>query len=87
MGKLELYPADGPSTVRVGDRDIPLELQPTATLAYQLEGAPVWDFEIAGFRFADKMRLLELFRRPKAVHHRRWVLDRRNIGKWRCCGR
>jgi triacylglycerol esterase/lipase EstA (alpha/beta hydrolase family) len=52
-GKLELYPADGPPSVRVGERDVPLELQPTAALAYQLEGAPVWDFEIAGFRFAD----------------------------------
>lgn len=53
LARLELYPADGPSSVRVGDRDVPLELQPTAALAYQLEGAPVWDFEIAGFRFAD----------------------------------
>ena len=33
---------------------VPLEQEPTATLAYQLEGAPVWDFEIAGFRFADQ---------------------------------
>jgi pimeloyl-ACP methyl ester carboxylesterase len=57
-GKLELYPADGAPSVRVGDRDIPLELQPTAALAYMLEGAPVWDFEIAGFRFADEQRLL-----------------------------
>jgi hypothetical protein len=35
-------------------REVPLELEPTAALAYQLEGAPVWDFEIAGFRFADQ---------------------------------
>jgi len=40
--------------VRVGERDVPLELEPTATLAYGLEGAPVWDFEIAGFRFAEQ---------------------------------
>lgn len=53
LARLELYPADGPPSVRIGDRDVPLELQPTAALAYQLEGAPVWDFEIAGFRFAD----------------------------------
>jgi len=33
---------------------VPLELEPTAALAYQLEGAPIWDFEIAGFRFADQ---------------------------------
>jgi hypothetical protein len=54
QGKLELYAADQSSTVAVGDRDAPLELEPTATLAYQLEGAPIWDFEIAGFRFADQ---------------------------------
>jgi pimeloyl-ACP methyl ester carboxylesterase len=58
VGKLELYPADGASSVRVGDREIPLELQPTAALAYMLEGAPVWDFEIAGFRFADEQKVL-----------------------------
>jgi pimeloyl-ACP methyl ester carboxylesterase len=57
-GKLELYAADGSPSVRVGDRDVPLELQPTAALAYMLHGAPVWDFEIAGFRFADEQRLL-----------------------------
>jgi pimeloyl-ACP methyl ester carboxylesterase len=57
-GTLELYPADGASLVRVGDREVPLELQPTAALAYMLEGAPVWDFEIAGFRFADQQRVL-----------------------------
>jgi pimeloyl-ACP methyl ester carboxylesterase len=56
-GKLELYPADGAPSVRVNDRDVPLELQPTAALAYMLEGAPVWDFEIAGFRFADQQRI------------------------------
>lgn len=54
QGKLELYAADQASTVAVGGRDVPLELEPTAALAYQLEGAPIWDFEIAGFRFADK---------------------------------
>ncbi|HSK29461.1 MAG TPA: hypothetical protein VLA17_05810, partial [Candidatus Limnocylindria bacterium] len=52
QGKLELYAADQASTVTVG-REVPLELEPTAALAYQLEGAPIWDFEIAGFRFAD----------------------------------
>jgi pimeloyl-ACP methyl ester carboxylesterase len=54
QGKLELYAADQASTVAVGGRDAPLELEPTAALAYQLEGAPIWDFEIAGFRFADQ---------------------------------
>jgi len=54
QGKLELYAADQASTVAVGGRDAPLELEPTAALASQLEGAPIWDFEIAGFRFADQ---------------------------------
>ena len=54
QGKLELYAADQASTVSLSGRDVPLEQEPTATLAYQLEGAPVWDFEIAGFRFADQ---------------------------------
>jgi pimeloyl-ACP methyl ester carboxylesterase len=53
-GKIELYAADQASTVALGGRDVPLEQEPTATLAYQLEGAPIWDFEIAGFRFADQ---------------------------------
>jgi pimeloyl-ACP methyl ester carboxylesterase len=52
-GKVEIYTADNASTVQVDGNDVPLEQEPTATLAYQLEGAPVWDFEIAGFRFAD----------------------------------
>ena len=54
QGKLELYAADQASTVAIGGRDVPLEQEPTATMPYQLEGAPVWDFEIAGFRFADQ---------------------------------
>jgi triacylglycerol esterase/lipase EstA (alpha/beta hydrolase family) len=39
--------------VRVDERDVPLELEHSATLAFMLEGASVWNFEIAGFRFAD----------------------------------
>jgi pimeloyl-ACP methyl ester carboxylesterase len=52
-GRVEIYPADSTTSVVVGDREVPLELEPTAALAYQLEGSPVWDFEIAGFRFAE----------------------------------
>lgn len=53
-GAIELYPADAATTVPVNGRAVPLELQPTAALAYWLEGAPVWDFEIAGFRFTEQ---------------------------------
>lgn len=53
-GRLELYAADLATTLKIAGSEVPLELEPTAALAYQLEGAPVWDFEIAGFRFADQ---------------------------------
>jgi pimeloyl-ACP methyl ester carboxylesterase len=56
--RLELYAADQASAVKIHGAEVPLELQPTAALAYQLEGAPVWDFELAGFRFADPQRIL-----------------------------
>jgi triacylglycerol esterase/lipase EstA (alpha/beta hydrolase family) len=57
-GKLEVYAADRTSTVKIDGREVPLELEPTAALAYTLEGSPVWDFEFAGFRFADKQQIL-----------------------------
>jgi pimeloyl-ACP methyl ester carboxylesterase len=47
-----LYAGEGAST-RIGDLTVPLESERTAALAYQLDGAPVWDFEIAGFRRGD----------------------------------
>jgi len=56
-GHIEVYAADQHTTVKIKDRDVPLELEPTAALAYGLEGAPVWDFEIAGFRFADPKKI------------------------------
>ena len=57
-GRLEIYAADRTSTVNLNGRDIPLELEPTAALAYMLEGAPVWNFEIAGFRFVEPGQIL-----------------------------
>jgi pimeloyl-ACP methyl ester carboxylesterase len=48
-GRIEVYPADEATTVEVEGGQVPLELEPTATLAYMLEGAPVWDTELAGF--------------------------------------
>ena len=57
-GKLEVYAADRTSTVKIDGREVPLELEPTAALAYMLEGSPVWDFEFAGFRFADQQQIL-----------------------------
>ena len=48
-GKIELYAADAASTVEVEGRRLPLETEPSAVLAYTLEGAPVWDTELAAF--------------------------------------
>ncbi len=48
-GRLEVYAADQASTVTVDGREQPLESDPTAALAYQLEGSPLYAAEIAGF--------------------------------------
>jgi pimeloyl-ACP methyl ester carboxylesterase len=52
-GSLELYDADDSPSVEVESRAVPLESEPSANLAYRLDKAPVWDFEIAGFRRPD----------------------------------
>jgi hypothetical protein len=49
QGEIEIYAADVAETAEVGGRRVPLELEPTAALAYQLEGAPIWDTELASF--------------------------------------
>ena len=53
QGIVELYDEDETSLVQVGAYSVPLEADPSAALAYRLEGAPVWDFELAGFRRGD----------------------------------
>jgi Alpha/beta hydrolase family len=53
-GRLEVYAADAATTVESGGRHVPLELEPTAALAYQLEGAPIWDTELGAFLSALK---------------------------------
>jgi pimeloyl-ACP methyl ester carboxylesterase len=61
QGSLELYPADEATTINIGSRRVPLELEFTSTLAYGLEGAPVWDTEYGSFlRAESKSRLLAL---------------------------
>jgi pimeloyl-ACP methyl ester carboxylesterase len=46
---LESYPGFGEETVRVGDRDVPLEAEPTAALGFSLSTPEVWGREISGF--------------------------------------
>jgi len=52
-GTLELYDTDKEPVVRIGSNTVPLESDSTAALAYRLEGAPIWDFELAGFQSGD----------------------------------
>jgi triacylglycerol esterase/lipase EstA (alpha/beta hydrolase family) len=52
-GNLEFFTPDSARTVKINDVDVPIEFETTAALALQLEGSPVWDFEIAGFRSGD----------------------------------
>src|ERR1700722_19960546 len=52
-GTVEIYDDDRTATVQVGSRSVPLESDSSAALAYRLEGSPIWDFELAGFRRGD----------------------------------
>lgn len=56
-GTIEVHPWDEASTTAVGPYTVPLEFDPTATLALALEKSPLWDAEISGFRRGD-FRLL-----------------------------
>ena len=46
---LEAYPGFGEETVRIGDRDVPLEAEPTAAVGLGLADRRVWESEISGF--------------------------------------
>lgn len=48
-GTLSVYTSDETAAVTIADREVPLEYEPTAALAYTLEGSRIWEFEIAGF--------------------------------------
>jgi len=52
-GKLEFYTPDSARTIKINGVDVPVEFETTSALALTLEGSPIWDFEIAGFRSGD----------------------------------
>ena len=52
-GELEFYTQDSARTLKIEGVEVPIEYETTSALALTLEGAPVWDFEIAGFRSGD----------------------------------
>jgi len=56
-GTLALYPEDAPSPPVVDGERVPVEREMTAPIAYMLEGAPIWDFDFAGFRSGDFLPL------------------------------
>jgi pimeloyl-ACP methyl ester carboxylesterase len=47
--KLEVYPTDRTTTVKIDGRERPLEYDPTAAMALWLQESPVWEQERAGF--------------------------------------
>jgi len=70
-GALELHALDEATTVQAEGVVLPLELDPTAALALVLEGAPVWDSELAGFLragrsiFGDGLIMMHPYRRGR----------------------
>ena len=46
---LMLYPASDVTTVEIAGRTVPLELEPTAALAWGLQESPPWERELKGF--------------------------------------
>ena len=49
-GRLELLNSREEDVLEIGDRTIAVEYETSAALALGLDGAPIWDTEIAGFR-------------------------------------
>jgi pimeloyl-ACP methyl ester carboxylesterase len=58
IGEIELYDVYEKTQLEYGPYKPRLAVETSATLAYRLEGAPIWDFEIAGFRGEDFTNLL-----------------------------
>ena len=52
-GELGFYSPDSARSLKIEGVEVPIEYETTSALALTLEGAPVWDFEIAGFRSGD----------------------------------
>jgi len=67
-GTIEIYPADASRTIDINGVAVPLELDPSAALAYMLEGAPIWDTELSGFLrasnpvFGDGLIMMQPYR-------------------------
>jgi len=70
-GVVELHALDEATSVEAEGVVLPLELDPSAALALGLEGAPVWDSELAGFLragrsiFGDGLIMMHPYRRGR----------------------
>jgi pimeloyl-ACP methyl ester carboxylesterase len=53
---LEVYPPASSEEIAIAGRSVPLEVEPTASLAYGLDGSPIWASEYQGFLFGDLLR-------------------------------
>lgn len=53
VGRLELFGADEHTELIVDGQVVPRERETSSSLAYMLEGAPIWEFGFAGFRLGD----------------------------------
>jgi pimeloyl-ACP methyl ester carboxylesterase len=56
QGTLELHTSSDPEEITIAGRPVPLEVEPTASLAYELEGAPIWKTELSGFLLGDLLQ-------------------------------
>jgi pimeloyl-ACP methyl ester carboxylesterase len=52
-GALQFYTPESTRSVKIEGVDVPVEYETTSALALTLEGSPIWDHEIAGFRSGD----------------------------------
>ncbi len=58
MGKIELYTTDSSKIVMIEGREVPLEFNESAALAYSLEGSSVYETETKGF-FSGSFKLFK----------------------------
>jgi len=54
-GDIEIFTRDERPVLEIAGRRVPLERETSSSLAYTLEGAPIWDFGVRGFRIGDFM--------------------------------
>ena len=53
LGRVELYVATSHEFAEIDGRQVPLEYEPTAAMAYSLDQSKIWDVELAGFLGRD----------------------------------